>query len=357
MTATDRPYCAFLSLLRRSLWDTPLEEGLFPLSEDEWEALHAFAVRQAVSAVVFDSVSKMPREIAPSTALLARWVLSVQRQEDISVAMEAAVRVQAGWWREAGITAVQLKGQSIAAFYPCPQHRMCGDIDWYFPTEGDWDAALELVRSKSLATEKDSDGDVHYVWEGIVVEHHRRWDHLSSARSRRYLREMEADYDMVGEANVLPAELNLLMINVHILKHAMVLGVGFRQVCDLAVMCRALHDVVDAGRYRDMITRTGLEKWTEMMHSVLVDVLSMPEEYLPYPLENHRDIARFTDLVMRDGNLGMHRDGDGYQGRGRLGRLAYMAGGYMDRAGLFLRYAPGEFISRGWNLLAGRLSR
>lgn len=347
MTSKDLTYRAFVAMLRNALWARPIPDGIFPLDPQQWDELLAFSRKQGVLPILFDAIDVLPHGAAPSPVLLASWLLEVSDIERFNARLDSLTERIARFWKVHGVTAVLLKGQQIAHLYPVPAHRACGDIDWYFPTVKDWDAAREAVIAAGAHVHEDSDGDIHYRSEGVTVEHHRRWNHVISVSGAEYLRSMETGYDEWRGANVLSPELNIVMLSLHILKHAMVLGVGFRQLCDLAMAYRHYKGRLDAARLQEIYAGIGLARWADLIHTVLRDEIGMPEEYLPFPIRHRVDTRRFISQVVRDGNLGMERTGTVLQ---KLGK-------YLGRTVLFIRYAPREVIGRNFSLFAGRLKR
>lgn len=336
--STDR---LFLLILRKALWGLELPQDALPRDIQGWLDLYNFSVRQGLHTILWDALDK---ESIPSV-IRVNWQKDVSKVEYGNKLMDAVIGAQRKTWDKKGIDARLMKGQTLAAMYPYPEHRLCGDVDWYFPTSEDWDKALETVRSiKDVVPETDSDGDFHYTWQGVVIEHHRSFHHLSTRRARSYLRRIETGLG--------PELLNLLTLNTHIMKHAMVMGVSYRQVADIAMAYTAYRGSVDGAGYKLHLERLGLLKWTELLHTLLVEDLGMPCEYLPFPLERRRSTKRLQDILLRSRNLGA----SGSQ-TGRMNRLVKAVGNYMRAASLFIRIAPREFFARGESLAVGRLSR
>lgn len=355
----DRLHRALVDLLRAGLWERPeWKEGLFPLETSEWEALYRLAARQTVLGVVWEGIRLLPSGWGPPRSLMARWLLAVERLAEAHRCMEMRMReLQEGWNRH-GLTAVLMKGHRVASMYPKPERRACGDIDWYFPVPSEWRRALRVAEAQGAMPEMDSDGDLHYTWKDTLVEHHRRWDHLSSPSGRRFLKQLEGEegYADWNGGKVLAPLSDLVMLNTHILKHALVLGVGLRQLCDLAMAYRFYQGSYDTKRLKEIIQRLGLRKWTELLHSVLVEVIGLPESCLPFPLEKRREVHGLMRQVWKDGNFGMHRDEqESYQQKGRWGKMKYMVSGFSEKVNGLVRYAPGECFWRPVGLLKHRL--
>lgn len=317
-----------LSLLRSSLWGE--EVPSLKLSPGWWEEVYETARAQGVHTLVADAFCE---DCVPPKALLARWVLDVERSE---TAFERVVKVGeklSGCWNEAGIRYAILKGASIAKMYPKPEHRMSGDIDFYFPDREGRKKSFAIAK-KLGDTGLDSDGDIHYRYKGIVVEHHRRWNHLSSWSAANIKAQLEG--------NALNPEDTLLMLSSHILRHAMVGGAGLRQLTDLAVASRFYDGKYDKDALRFRIEKLGLKRWGRLLSSVLSYSFGVPKDELPFePDGKYR--AAFLKLVRHDGNLGIKK-GNSFSW-------------HLRRFALFMAVAPGEYFARYISLALGRTRR
>lgn len=304
-------YHMLVKLLRYALWDGGCN-GIV-LSGDEWLHLYHQAVLHKVQGVLYPAVSSLPPESGVPASLLKKWGEAAGCIKARNGHVSHVADVQAAAWSRRGIKAVELKGRSAAAFYPEPDLRVCGDIDWWFPDPEGWMSALVAARENGCYLETDSDGDVHYVLNGVVVEHHRHG--------------LEAD-GAVGQ---------LLLFNTHILHHAMGAGIGLRHLCDLALALDALDGKYDRGEYLSLLESRGLLKWNAVL-----------EEIISYLKEGDEDrcsrlAKRLLSSIMVDGEFGL----------GRSRRFAGMA----RRAWFFLRVAPCPFIRHWYHLIKGHFSR
>lgn len=316
------------SLLRSALWGGECQCSAW--SDGRWEEVYEIAVDQGVHTLLFDAFHP---GCVPPGPLLARWVMDIERVEAVSSKMESAAGELSSLWDESGIAYAILKGQAIARLYPHPAHRLSGDIDFYFPDPEGWEKARKKA-SRMSATSTDSDGDLHYLWKGIVVEHHRGWTHLSSRKARG----LEA---RIEDGGLCPED-TLLMLSSHILRHALVGGVGLRQVVDLAVAVRSLDGRYDREALARKMASLGLQKWAALLSALLSSRLGVPEGMLPVAPDG-RYLDRFIDMLCRDGNLGQSRPG--------------LLSGLFRRLDLFLRICPGELAARWWSLSIGRVKR
>lgn len=268
------------------------------------------------------------------------------------------------------------KGQGVAALYPTPLHRECGDIDFYFPeraTEGlperrtMNDKAVELVKSHGIKVETMPDGSQSYEWKGIEIEQHPTIVDLCSPAARKWIPELDEEPGYVpsdlAEGLWVPSpELNALLLNSHILKHTLGKGIGLRQMCDLAIEYHRISEE-DGKRERgerifSLYRRAGILKWSRLLHSFLVEVIGLPEEELPYS-EKVVSYWPLFRIVEDGGNFGQFRgkEAAGSNGKGTGRRKLETAGMFLRRAGFSLRFAPKEAFWTFWELVKGQFRK
>ena len=294
-------YGHFLTVLRASLnrWPEPVR-----LEEADWEFVFDTACRHCMESVLFDYVKDLPADSGISPLLAAKWYSASIREEKNYAAVAAAVDGQRKEWREKGIDAVLLKGLECSAFYPVPEHRSFGDIDWWMRTETDWNKALDVLKGNGIRWRQDSDGDISYSLGNIPVEHHRR-----------------------GPVEDSP-EGTVLYLAEHVFHHAAVYGVGLRQICDYALASGNLP--IDGEKLFHMARKEGLDRWLGLLDNVT--------EVLMDGSNPDRRTEAFLKLVLADGNFG--------EGRISLKRMV-----------ILFRSAPQKFFERWAGLAVGRIKR
>lgn len=320
----DGASALLLALIRKALWNTPPAFAEGYVSPLIWESVYALARRQTVQGIVFEAVKDMPQGTGPDILLSAKWLLDVEQIARNDAHIDDVTGKLAEVWKRLGIDAVHLKGMRIAAMYPVPERRVCGDIDWYFRTADDRMAANDWAEREKLEPKKDSDGTVHYTCQGVVVEHHRLPFNPED-----------------------PMEI-IVMTNLHILKHSIVKGIGLRQLCDLAVMYRHYAGAYDKASLRKDLESKKMLSWTDLLHRVLIRYIGLPEEFLPWPLEkdpsvaaDDRDADRYMEQVLMDGDFGRSND--------------HVGSGIFKRVSLLFAYAPERIMRRWLGLVFGRL--
>lgn len=302
-----------LALLRSGLWNCahPEIDGF-----DDWEYIAALAKRQSVLGIVAKSIisDKMIQTQIPNSLRikLKSFVVScVMTYEN----MTAAIRKVCVSMTQAGLIPVFLKGHSLAANYPHPELRQCGDIDVYVGVEGAAKAyeALRTVASAIDPEDKARWGKHFSAHLGdIEVEVHR---HTSTQAAGKYSRIYEAvahvgltkelqQMNLEGVVIFSPSVVfNAYYIFDHLFEHFLKSGIGLRHLCDLMLYLHKYSDRIDRDALgtilRDMDM---LEPW-QAFGTVLVQHLGMPKEEFPFYQDSSK-ADKVLRYIWKDGNFG-----------------------------------------------------
>lgn len=340
----DKTLQALFALLQAGLWGTLDEAGasVFPLSAGEWERVFTLARQQTVTGIAFRGLDFLPEEAAPPMGIMAKWMAHADRIEQSNRVMNETVAKLYGHFASAGVEAVLQKGQGVAAMYPEPLLRECGDIDLYFP--GHDGVSDPLAGIDGAVRERQPDDSWSYVVDGIIVEHHTDLLDIQSPRAKRYVKRLieEKGFEKVvtgdGVEVLVPApEVNLLLLSSHILKHAFGVGIGLRQFCDYAVARRYYEGRVNEEEMREIWRMTGLEKWQGLLEGFLV-----------------KKTGVLLDIVLKGGNFGVYSKDRENVPRARWARKVQTFKALMGNIGFAFRYAPGEWFWTTMQLLGGQ---
>ena len=300
---------AFFLLLRSGLWrDPPRSTSLFPLSDEEWTLLFHESCRQTVQGLLFSGFQQLPEELFPPESLVIRWLADVNRIEQKYNEAQQATAVTWRMLRSVGCEPVLLKGLAVGILYEHPEERVYGDVDWYI---SDIDAVVELLHRNGISTERHADRSHSFCFHDTVIELH---DQLTDLQTKAHSNVLE-----MLQQEGLPSALNLssstilhpspmqtlIMLQAHILKHAITVGVGLRQFCDLARAYHAYHSEMNSARLMDYYRRLGLLRWTELTHTFLNAYLGVPPQELPAATNaSEKECRRLARRVLRWGNFG-----------------------------------------------------
>lgn len=340
----DKTLQALFALLQAGLWGRFDEAtaSAFPLSAGEWESVFTLARQQTVTGIAFRGLDFLPEEAAPPMGIMAKWMAHADRIEQSNCVMNETVARLYGHFASAGVEAVLQKGQGVAAMYPEPLLRECGDIDLYFP--GHDGVSDPLAGIDGSVRERQPDDSWSYVVDGIIVEHHTDLLDIQSPRAKRYVKRLieEKGFEKVvtgdGVEVLVPApEVNLLLLSSHILKHAFGVGIGLRQFCDYAVARRYYEGRVNEEEMREIWRMTGLEKWQDLLEGFLV-----------------KKTGVLLDIVLKGGNFGVYSKDRENVPRARWARKVQTFKALMGNIGFAFRYAPGEWFWTTMQLLGGQ---
>ncbi len=225
--------------------------------------------------------------------------------------MNDFIGMQAAWFKKQGLRPLLLKGQSVAQSYHKPLQRMSGDVDWYL-NPVDYDKAYVLLREKGQKIDYRRLDDLSYTSNGIIVEHHRDIFDLCNPFKRNYVKRMELEAMantqelLLGEEEVAILSLlfQILQVNIHILKHQLGFGIGFRQICDSARLYHKLRGAYDPEELKNYYKKLGIYRWSHVLHAFLLEHVGLDRNSLPYEIPNGIDSTWMMNEVYQSGTFG-----------------------------------------------------
>lgn len=360
-------HAAFLTLLRAGLWEKePDDLSLFPLSDKDWKELFHMARWQAVTGVVYRGVCRLADGLLPPQQILLQWTVAIDRIERRNRQLNKVLVELYALWKTEQIVPVLQKGQGVALFYEEPLLRESGDIDLYFGNKELEKRAVAMISRYGVAVRRCPDGSLYYRWKGVDVEHHDRLADIYNPLVYHRLKELEgmekrgrihlASSDGRQDMEVPSPLLNLILLDTHILKHALGRGIGLRQLCDMARACYCLRGQISAGQMKQITRQLGLCKWNRLLYAFMVEHLGLPVDCLPYPVRC-RTSRPLWNVVWKGGNFGMYPGGkkmvSGKSWKNKLNTLRAFVGNVRFSCS----YAPKETFWIVINLLRGQFSR
>ena len=252
----------------------------------------------------------------------------------VAEALESALRAE-------GLHPLLMKGPGAAAFYPEPDLRTPGDIDFFLEGE-------EFRRVASWAEEsggpisRGADGSVRFCAGGVDIDLHPRF------------------FEGLPTGDWLPAagtpEATLLMLSIHIFKHIAGPGAGLRQLCDLGMAYRTLEGTYARQDLLDLYKKAGLMRWNRLLCTFLRERLGL--ETGLFPKGSLRGLRPLERIVFSGGDLGrhhpLHLKTQSWKGwRLKVRTLSC----YLRHAPFALCMSPGTFLRLTGSLVKGNLFR
>lgn len=305
------------ALVGNALWNTPINIDGMSLSHVQFDDLMHFAHQQTVSGLVVNAL------INNKVKLERRDVLSMlavkEKLRRSNVMLLDAVNSFCSLLSNHEIRFVVVKGQTIAALYPDPYARTPGDVDSYVSPQ-DFEKAMAVIKEYWQPSDISFTAlSKHFAFshEGVEFEMHRRLIDFLSKRNRDYwqwLFDTALDnnlHQIVVNHKPIPvfnATLNVLYVFVHLYMHLLILGVGLRQFCDVAILLHGYKDDIDAQMLKAHLDGINCYNAFCAIGAVLVDCIGMPADSFPFTIEPfHRNyMASILNAVFKRGNFGMH---------------------------------------------------
>lgn len=306
----------YLCLLRCALWDVrPDLEHI-----EDWNGVLRLAQRQTTLGIVGNAAlqSQATQDLLPESRVrllthLEKMQNEAEQAEQLLMALDAA-------FSQHDLSFFLLKGIGLAAFYPVPRLRKCGDVDLLVaPTDFDKAVAILNGIATAEAVKKAFFSDKHYhiIVNGIAVELHHRCMTLSPTSTDAVYQDLENkamrmgcdDFTLQGTAVRRPEPtFNAFYVFLHLWEHFKERGIGLRQVCDWTLLLHARKDQIDSERLKAMLDSLGLMKPWQVLGSLAVDQLGLPEEEMPFyePGYSHKS-RRLLRIILKEGNFGKSR--------------------------------------------------
>lgn len=310
----------FFSLLRKSLWkngNTTIKE----LHKEEVVEVMSLAEKQSVAGLIFDTLTKEDVKIPQQHVFYLIGVL--EQIKSNNRVLNKGVAELHHMFTSSHIKYIIVKGQVVASFYPKPNLRQSGDIDYYCDKENFQKSLKEVKKAWGIIENDSGHGyHIHFDYKGIEYEGHYALLRLYSKKDKDYWNKIlgrdAGTIVNIGGSNVftLSATLHVLYIFLHLFSHLIKLGVGLRQFCDMAVMLHYLKDQIELRELRQHLRSLKMERAYRAIGYILVHNLGLSEKDLGYTLSkvDQRYGVRILDVVLYRGNMGHYNKIGGFIG-------------------------------------------
>ncbi len=293
-------------LLACHLFDVPFQE------EDgvDWEAVLVESRKQAVLMQVFDDCQRLSGLSDEKRERIGKFMLNGLLKNARNHAQHSDMHRLLS---NAGISYSTLKGVASARYYPDPQTRTMGDVDFYVD-KSDLDRAIALFQesgfevsgmdhiSHVILRKKRVHMEMHHVPAGVpdgdVGELVRAY--LSNLREHAVLVENQT------VTCVCPSDFHhgLIML-MHLQHHLLAEGVGLRHLCDWAVFVHHFRETEFVQLFKERLMRIGLWRLARLMSLCSVLYLGLPEQDW---MREDQDDDQIAQALMQDiidgGNFG-----------------------------------------------------
>ncbi len=230
-----------LKLLRAELWNENVAEEI---SSQQFHSVMREAVKQAVPGLVAQCVCDKKARIGLTAEDAVRTLITLRQTEESNRLLNSELKSLCCLFRRHAVDYKVFKGQTLARLYPHPLARTPGDIDFYVPPyhfekarnvlHEHWNADIKESAADSLHTE--------FSHNGVIFEMHHEmakfWHKDYQQKFNALVANSPATYTVIDgtEISILPPALNIAYTFAHLWYHLLELGIGMRQLCDLALL-------------------------------------------------------------------------------------------------------------------------
>ncbi|MBE6286956.1 MAG: hypothetical protein E7099_02020 [Mediterranea massiliensis] len=287
----ERVHRQLMQLIRAGLWGMEADATLFD-GTVEWNEILNLARQQTVMGICYDGMNRLPAELRPPRPLFLQWSNAVLQMEENNHLLNREIQQIFSFYMAQGVTPLLLKGQGVAQNYANPLRRQCGDIDIYIGKE-DYERANELIAAMGGELDVESSKHAHIHLHGVTVENHRLLTQFAAPSANRFLKSYmngclpgNRTVPIEGyQVPVLPLELDVVFVLVHLTLHFISGGIGLRQLCDWACLLHHQKAQIDAAEVCRLLEGVGLLRAARVVGSILVSHVGLPQEELPFVLE------------------------------------------------------------------------
>lgn len=305
---------ALFALVRAGLWEETPPTGWSAIFEgatpEDWLSLYQMASSQALLGLCFDGLNRLSAAQRPERPLYLKWAAQVAKIEQLNQRLNAMAQRVITLAHTHGMHPVLLKGQAIAACYPRPLHRQCGDIDLFVGKTDAPRLVQLLVEAGAQKEHEESYKHSCVEWEGVHIEIHRMVGRLNAPAANRRMQRWVAQWfpAAIGQREAYPvpaSDFELFFIFQHAFMHFLNSGVGLRQLCDWARLIHVQQGAVERDTFERQLRQMGLLRAAQAFAGLLVRGLHLPLEQIPFTLKRHPQLeAMLIDEILQTGNFG-----------------------------------------------------
>lgn len=295
-----------LALLRGAVWG----EKITLSAEADWQAVTREMQAQTVLSMV--AGADLPEEIPETVRFQWQRAALYQGAQFYRLlhAQDEMVELLEGH----GFHPAILKGMAAAIYYPAPETRTMGDIDFILPRE-ELEAGFSLLRENGYVLEAEEDVNNKHILLAKSEAHfelHRYFGKFDSVEKMQRMDELVQDglhhldhSPCAGSSTpVLPALVNGIILLEHAAGH-MQGGIGLRHVMDwMMYVRRHLTDAFWQETFLPAIQPLGLEHFACLLTSVCQNYLGLPEEFHWCQAVEREKCDQLLEYILFQGNFG-----------------------------------------------------
>lgn len=218
----------------------------------DWLSIYSIALRQGITAILLDAISKLPNEARPSKSTLLQWIGQATMMERMYAKHREKIASLAEFCRQHDIKMLLLKGYGCSLCYTKPEHRPTGDIDVFLFGKKD-EADILVEKQLGIKVHREYHKHSTFNYSGVEVENHAKFiDDVSHKSNIRFESILMAVLDKEEclkspiDNVLLPSPtFNALFLLRHTGEHFASNEITLRHVLDVGTLFQRYHSKID----------------------------------------------------------------------------------------------------------------
>lgn len=252
------------------------------ISVDDYTQLLLEAKDQAVVTLVYSSIDKT--RLSPETEKQWSDCSSAYYANTIRVVHNHVILHK--WMEDAGVPYVVLKGCVSAAYYPRPQLRTMGDVDFLVPDQYLDKAGAILEREGMTQRDGNRTSHIEYGKVGMDYELHFSLVGMPNGEVGKLIKKYTKDIfksssvQKVGNGFArMPSPFHHgIILLLHTCQHLTGEGVGLRHLCDWAVFANSFSDSEFCTTFEECLKQIGLWRFAQILTRTSIKYLGADEK-------------------------------------------------------------------------------
>lgn len=265
------------------------------------------AERQGVYSLIYPLVS-----VAVPPQKAAEYIENHYRHLILNIAVEDSHADVHKLMTDSDIEYVTLKGCTSAKYYPEPELRCMGDVDFLVHRE-DYDRTIELVKGLGFVPNEDDDESHHQAFQKdlILWEAHHSLNGLPDGKIGELCREKlknifnTAEMYRKGEKQFLITNdyHHGMVMLFHLVEHITTTGVGLRHICDWAVFVNYLGEEKFREMFEMDLKEIGLWQFARIITALCTEYIGLPRMTFAKDVDKSL-LNRMINDIIEGGNFG-----------------------------------------------------
>lgn len=272
-------------------------------TQHDWHKLFEMARHQAMLAILYDGILRLPERQRPPQELMEQWKKYTELTAGIYRRHQEYIGQLGPVLERLGMRGCILKGTGLSLLYPVPERRLCGDIDLW--VEGSHKKIVRAFENAGYHTY-----DIVYqeakvdMFDDTELEVHfhpcKMYNPFRNARLQKFFND-NAPFD--GTLTYPDARFNAVFCMAHMYRHYLEGGIGLRQMLDYYYVLQELRPE-DRAQVLNTLRRLKMKKFTAAVMCAVQFNFGLEDKYLLCPADK-KSGGRLVNDIISMGNFGV----------------------------------------------------